>query len=417
MVAPIVGPIWKTNHVPGLGPGTRYDERLCYTQTPPHTVPMPYQLRLAEAIDGRTQGPAHTFPNDMSAVNDTGGKGCCCSGSPPPRFAPLTEQAVNIARAKFMSTLHEQALVGVNLAERQQAMTMVNNRCRQAVGLFRELYGFARGNPNSLASVTQLVRQITSLNSTAVKRRAKEAIQHWRQGSKSMANLWLEFHFGWEPLVSDVYAAFELFDKPVPTVSTRANSRRVDGSYVVGYHWSDDEYFKANYIGSARATVFGSFEVSNLDLYRAQRLGLTNPLTIGWELVPFSFVLDWFTTVGEYLAQFDGTLGLTLKDVGYSTRLKTQCEAVRAFYSGGWNTAWLNSRGVYFDRYLGLPDVKLGLRPPTRLSLTRAATAISLLVGLLGKRSIQRPLDSPKGYVMSVQERRATYEIWPNVIT
>lgn len=232
-----------------------------------------------------------------------------------------------------------------------------------------------------------------------------------------MASLWLEFHFGWEPIVKDVIAAYELFDKPVPTAFMHAHSRRVDGSYSTGRYWSDREYLKASYVGNARATVFGEFEVSNLDLYRAQRLGLTNPLTLGCELIPFSFVLGWISTLEEYLAQFDGTLGLTLKNVGYSTRLKTSCEGVKASYGSGWATVWtMNSRGVYFTRTLGLPSVKLGLRPPARLSLIRAATAISLLVQMLGKRSIQRPVDSPQGYVMSAKEKRATYIVWPDVI-
>jgi hypothetical protein len=32
-------------------------------------------------------------------------------------------------------------------------------------------------------------------------------------------------------------------------------------------------------------------------------LGLTNPLNVAWELVPFSFVVDWFIPIGSF---FDG---------------------------------------------------------------------------------------------------------------
>jgi hypothetical protein len=39
-------------------------------------------------------------------------------------------------------------------------------------------------------------------------------------------------------------------------------------------------------------------------------LGLTNPLAIAWELVPFSFVLDWLVPVGTWLQSLDATLGV-----------------------------------------------------------------------------------------------------------
>jgi len=38
-------------------------------------------------------------------------------------------------------------------------------------------------------------------------------------------------------------------------------------------------------------------------------LGITNPLLIGWELVPFSFVVDWFLPVGNWLESVDAMLG------------------------------------------------------------------------------------------------------------
>jgi hypothetical protein len=44
------------------------------------------------------------------------------------------------------------------------------------------------------------------------------------------------------------------------------------------------------------ATIDDSFYLT------LQDVGLTNPLLTGWEITPYSFVLDWFVGVGDFLA-------------------------------------------------------------------------------------------------------------------
>jgi hypothetical protein len=51
-------------------------------------------------------------------------------------------------------------------------------------------------------------------------------------------------------------------------------------------------------------------------------LGIFNPLLIGWELVPFSFVVDWFIPVGSYLEGIDALLGYD--SFSYSNSLLTK---------------------------------------------------------------------------------------------
>jgi hypothetical protein len=44
------------------------------------------------------------------------------------------------------------------------------------------------------------------------------------------------------------------------------------------------------------ATIDNSFYLT------LQDVGLTNPLLTGWEVIPYSFVLDWFVGVGDFLS-------------------------------------------------------------------------------------------------------------------
>lgn len=401
MVAPIVGPINVNNHVYGTGPGTRFLSKKQYRQSKPYDLTLPYSMSYAYAISGTVKGTPREFPTDMSATSDTGGQGCCCSGSPPSQFAYITSQAVNLARAKFMGNLHDTALMGVNIAERVQATTMISRRTLQLLELSKLIAAAALGKPKAWV---QIFESLNQFRLPALKKRIERIRKDWRQSSKSMADLWLEFHFGWEPLVNDVHAAIALLDTPVPTATFREHSRALTAAYTIGRNFSSREWYKAEYRARARATVFGAFAVTNMDLYRAQRMGLTNPFVLGLELIPFSFIVGWFTTLSEYLEQFDGTLGLRLINVGYSTKLVTSCNGAKAGYGADWATTWtLQSEGCYFNRFAVLPSVTLGLRPPKRLSVARGATAVSLLVQQLQRPSFQKPIVE-----MSQKERRAS---------
>jgi hypothetical protein len=121
--------------------------------------------------------------------------------------------------------------------------------------------------------------------------------------------------------------------------------------------------------------------VSNPNLYLANKLGFVNPGVIAWELVPFSFVIDWFVPVGNFLSQWTDFVGLTLQKA-YTT--KTAYTEDRDRY------LLLIPPGVRDDknyklwyqmrRDLGISSYKLGRNRVTGLSPVRGITAVSLLL-------------------------------------
>lgn len=52
--------------------------------------------------------------------------------------------------------------------------------------------------------------------------------------------------------------------------------------------------------------------------YSLAFLGLTNPLATAWELVPLSFVINWFISIGDVLGALDAGVGLDVMS-GYET--------------------------------------------------------------------------------------------------
>ena len=108
---------------------------------------------------------------------------------------------------------------------------------------------------------------------------------------------WLELQYGWLPLIGDTYEAFKAFHKLSSgtresrvSVSKRIKSR-YDGSQS-SFNWTGwgDEV--------TRMTVI--YEMSE-SLGAPRSLGLMDPLSVVWEILPYSFVLDWFVPIGTYL--------------------------------------------------------------------------------------------------------------------
>jgi hypothetical protein len=58
--------------------------------------------------------------------------------------------------------------------------------------------------------------------------------------------------------------------------------------------------------------------VSNAFISNLDTAGVINPLSIAWELSPYSFVVDWFIPVGNVLSALSDTIGLELQD-GYQS--------------------------------------------------------------------------------------------------
>jgi hypothetical protein len=115
---------------------------------------------------------------------------------------------------------------------------------------------------------------------------------------------WLQFQFGWAPLVQDVHTAV-----------TRDWNRLQQGAEVRGHAGvgkpldvTDRNQFGASRTPSANATWRG--EVSNSRLAQSQALGLLNPAQLAWNLLPFSFVVDWFVDINKLLGMMTSTAGI-----------------------------------------------------------------------------------------------------------
>lgn len=115
----------------------------------------------------------------------------------------------------------------------------------------------------------------------------------------TMANTWIELQYGWLPLLKDVEAGAQAvahaLNVPVQAryKATIRKERVLD--FVQGTGTNVWRWRRVNeHIRTLTAYV------SEPPSFMAT-LGLTNPEIVIWELVPWSFVADWFIPIGQYL--------------------------------------------------------------------------------------------------------------------
>jgi len=139
--------------------------------------------------------------------------------------------------------------------------------------------------------------------------------------SLSLANNWLAFQYGWKPLLKDIEGVIEANARRV-AASTAVMTVRGSGSVVqlsstsimapIGISLATVSPFKAgsfDFERRSRCRLVLRYKLTDAEkAFRAQ-LGFNNPISLAWELIPFSFVADWLLPIGPYLesySSFDG---------------------------------------------------------------------------------------------------------------
>jgi len=135
----------------------------------------------------------------------------------------------------------------------------------------------------------------------------------------NLASLWLEYQYGWRPLVSSCVGAVELYQQQLEVgKSIRVQSYVREAFENIKQSTTDFASWNHAYhtnitTGSYKVGYTIYYKVTNQDAVLLSQSGLSNPLNLGWELLPFSFVVDWFVGIGNYLSSLDATLGLTFE--------------------------------------------------------------------------------------------------------
>lgn len=192
-----------------------------------------------------------------------------------------------VAKAELEALLKlkdEKVNVGVSLGER-----------KEVAGMFRD-------------NLLRVANAYRSARKGDFKRASRQLGLTW----KDVPNKWLELQYGWKPLLSDIHTAVEALnakDREDPTrtwlhvIGKASDTQRskIDGgtAYSGVLTRSHDQHrFEAK-------VRFDYKPKENMGLQRSlMQWGISNPAQIAWELIPFSFVVDWAIPIGDYISAF-----------------------------------------------------------------------------------------------------------------
>ncbi len=194
---------------------------------------------------------------------------------------------------------------------------------------------------------------------------------------KNTASNWLQLQYGWLPLINDAeQAAKFLAQQSLPRVY-KVRVRRQIVSPIVGASPTNTRF-------SGQSTESGQLVAILKEVNVAALSGLLNPAAVAWELVPYSFVADWFIPIGDYLdarglaQSLTGTFVTTRKTRTRAEFIGFQPASAYKAFTGTYSYENVQLiRTVTSSLAIPLPEVK----PLSEaFSWKRATNAVALLI-------------------------------------
>jgi hypothetical protein len=220
------------------------------------------------------------------------------------------------------SVIGQPELIGLgtqNVAVPPSVVTEVTNRCirkfvdrsdqaRSSIEFGQDL-GEWRETVHGLMNPLKSLREFTFSHLSKVLKLTK-TVKHKAALSKMVADTWLEFKFGWFPLAADVgqaYADFTNKSKRQEVQPIYASAHGTFPIYDSSFPWYSNglgqTYVRVLVTGTYSVRMKGAIRTGAKDgrIGTMQQLQLDLPHFVPtiWDLLPYSFIVDYFVNVGD----------------------------------------------------------------------------------------------------------------------
>jgi len=220
--------------------------------------------------------------------------------------------------------------------------------------------------------------------------------------SKSVASNWLELQYGWKPLLQDIVGTLKSLSilHTTDSVQRVAVSAKASAETVTRYPVNFNVHFPGaqgttTTVSQSRCKFILRFRLASpLRSFMAQT-GFTNPINLAWEILPFSFVVDWFLPIGPYLEAASAFDGLEFVDGSQTqfTRANTVSAVDLEGSSAGNPTQWAYEHARFYAEYVVLDRVKLTSFPSLTFpslknglaSIEHASNGLALMKSVFSK--------------------------------
>lgn len=209
----------------------------------------------------------------------------------------VTTDTTAIAYGKALSDLKQERVnLGQMVAEYRQTANLFGSACEKFYKL----------------AVAMRHRDPRVLVHDMYRRNGRLRDQVSRRTARKIADSWLEFIYGVVPLYNDVDEAMKalkqrFFDTIVYDFEGKHKVRQASVTRTNSLVGGGTVINAVTEVKQSRVEL--QVELNNeLLLSSLGAYGFTNPFSLAWELIPFSFVVDWWINVGDVLASLDNCL-------------------------------------------------------------------------------------------------------------
>lgn len=246
-------------------------------RTPPwHPYVMTHRKWRAEAGDGKLRWK---YPNGTN-----GDATYVYPNLAVPSLADWSPQSEIELLSKLIKAVKSHDFhIGVSLAEVDKTAEMVT----RSLGMItRGVWELSRGNvPGALRAWGSTAKKVTSKTGLKV---------------KDISGTFLSLSYGWTPLIQDVFSAakaFEEISNGPRGITFKVGRRQRPVTDWISYSPQNNTVRNGVVKWVRRSYHYEQSE----ELNALRSMGLLDPLSVLWERLPWSFVVDWFVPIGTYL--------------------------------------------------------------------------------------------------------------------
>jgi hypothetical protein len=215
------------------------------------------------------------------------------------------------------------------------------------------------------------------------------------------ADLWLQYKYGIAPLYQSITGIVEGLKKPRKVIrESSRGSANISDTLTTDSHFNDFNVSCDIHQTSEDVMVIRGLSLDEFYSDFGHNIGFSTKgfLTLPWELVRLSFVVDWFVNVGDFIGAHVPTIGfnqlgacMTIERTVTTTRSIANFDTNRP----GYGDTWIPSRAPSFEyttfynskkRTTLLPPGGIQLNPNFAFSSwQKVATAIALAIQSTGE--------------------------------
>lgn len=236
-----------------------------------------------------------------------------------PDLSSVDDRTRAAAWGKVYSEVTElRANVALMLAERKESMEAIVDAMGRMAKFYKAMKARDFRHAAALAGVKLSRRRSRRGNANA--------------SSKEIASLYLQFTLGLQPTAQDVYnlvtGSLRPIDARIVTSQSEKGEQEVTVDGDLGSWLCNVGYYSRCSV-TVRAYVPNDL---NWSLHFLDQFGFTNPAALAWELLPLSFVANWFIDMGSFLSQFSAFTGMEIAEI--SETYTHKCAVLESSFVG-----------------------------------------------------------------------------------